>query len=143
MTFFRRLPDSAMACGADAVLSSVHKIMGSITQSAIVHVSDSGRIDEAVRRPGGDVDRDDEPERAADRIARRDPPARRPPRDEELLAETVDSLAELRARIREIPGLDVLDERLDRGAQRARATTRCGSSSTSAAPAPPATESRG
>ena len=48
MTFSDRLPDSAMACGADAVLSSVHKIMGSITQSAIVHVSGSGRIDEAV-----------------------------------------------------------------------------------------------
>ena len=31
---------------------------------------------------------------------------------EELLAETVASLAELRQRIREIPGLDVLDERI-------------------------------
>ena len=41
-------------------------------------------------------------------------------RGEELLAETVDSLAELRDRIRAIPGLDVLDERHRRARRRPR-----------------------
>jgi lysine decarboxylase len=111
MTFSDRLPDSAMACGADAVLSSVHKIMGSITQSAVVHVSDSSRIDEAVldravtlietTSPNGPLTASlDATRRLAVTEGR------------ELLAETVDSLAELRGRIRGIPGLDVLDERL-------------------------------
>ncbi len=37
--------------GADAMLTSVHKIAGSLTQSALLHVSDSGRIDpDAVAR---------------------------------------------------------------------------------------------
>jgi arginine decarboxylase len=111
LSFSDRLPRSALACGADAVLSSIHKIMGSITQSAIVHVSDSGRIDEAVldravtlietTSPNGPL--------TASLDATRRLGATQ---GQELLAETVDSLAELRARIREIPGLDVLDERL-------------------------------
>jgi lysine decarboxylase len=111
MSFSDRLPESAMACGADAVLSSVHKIMGSITQSAIVHVSDSNRIDEAVldravtlietTSPNGPLTASLD---ATRRLA--------VTHGQELLAETVDSLAELRDRIREIPGLDVLDERL-------------------------------
>jgi arginine decarboxylase len=111
MTFSERLPKSAMACGADAVLTSIHKIMGSITQSAIVHVSDSGRIDEAVldravtlietTSPNGPLTASLD---ATRRLA--------VTQGEELLAETVDSLAQLRDRIREIPGLDVLDEQL-------------------------------
>jgi arginine decarboxylase len=111
LSFSDRLPASAMACGADAVLSSIHKIMGSITQSAIVHVSDSGRIDEAVldravtlietTSPNGPLTASLD---ATRRLA--------VTQGEELLAETVDSLAELREEIREIPGLDVLDEGL-------------------------------
>jgi arginine decarboxylase len=111
MCFSDRLPASAMSLGADAVLTSIHKIMGSITQSAIVHVSDSGRIDEAVldravtlietTSPNGPLTASLD---ATRRLA--------VTQGEELLAETVDSLAELRDEIREIPGLDVLDERL-------------------------------
>ncbi len=33
-------------CGADVVLSSIHKIVGSLTQSAILHLGDDRRIDE-------------------------------------------------------------------------------------------------
>jgi lysine decarboxylase len=43
--FHPRLPDSPLALGADAVLSSTHKIVGSLTQSAMLHVADSGLID--------------------------------------------------------------------------------------------------
>jgi arginine decarboxylase len=43
--FHRDLPPSALAAGADAMLTSVHKIAGSLTQSALLHVSGAGRID--------------------------------------------------------------------------------------------------
>ena len=45
--FHPELPASALSLGADAVLTSTHKIVGSLTQSAILHVSDSGRVDAA------------------------------------------------------------------------------------------------
>jgi len=43
--FHEDLPPSALTLGADAMLTSVHKIAGSLTQSALLHVSGSGRID--------------------------------------------------------------------------------------------------
>jgi lysine decarboxylase len=49
--FHPALPASALTLGADAVLTSTHKIVGSLTQSAMLHVSPSGRIDpDAVSR---------------------------------------------------------------------------------------------
>src|SRR4051794_6073784 len=49
--FHAALPPSALSAGADAMLTSVHKIAGSLTQSALLHVSGSGRIDpDAVAR---------------------------------------------------------------------------------------------
>ena len=45
--FHPRVPESALALGADAVLTSTHKIVGSLTQSAMLHVAPSGRIDVA------------------------------------------------------------------------------------------------
>src|SRR6201995_1761077 len=38
------VPENALAVGADAMPTSVHKIAGSLTQSALLHVSASGRI---------------------------------------------------------------------------------------------------
>ena len=43
--FHPDLPQSALAQGADAVLTSTHKIVGSLTQSAMLHVAPGGRID--------------------------------------------------------------------------------------------------
>jgi lysine decarboxylase len=43
--FHPDLPASPLALGADAVLTSTHKIVGSLTQSAMLHLSDSERID--------------------------------------------------------------------------------------------------
>jgi arginine decarboxylase len=43
--FHPSLPGSPLALGADAVLTSTHKIVGSLTQSAMLHVADSSRID--------------------------------------------------------------------------------------------------
>jgi lysine decarboxylase len=43
--FHPALPPSALAQGADAVLTSTHKIVGSLTQSALLHVGHGGRVD--------------------------------------------------------------------------------------------------
>jgi arginine decarboxylase len=43
--FHPGVPASALALGADAVLTSTHKIVGSLTQSAMLHVAPTGRID--------------------------------------------------------------------------------------------------
>ena len=45
--FHEALPPSGLAQGADAVLTSTHKIAGSLTQSAMLHVGHGGRIDPA------------------------------------------------------------------------------------------------
>jgi arginine decarboxylase len=43
--FHPGVPASAVALGADAVLTSTHKIVGSLTQSAMLHVARDGRVD--------------------------------------------------------------------------------------------------
>ncbi len=49
--FHDTLPPSAIAAGADAMLTSTHKIAGSLTQSALLHVAPTGLIDpDAVAR---------------------------------------------------------------------------------------------
>ena len=45
--FHEALPPSALAQGADAVLASTHKIVGSLTQSAMLHVAPGARLDVA------------------------------------------------------------------------------------------------
>jgi arginine decarboxylase len=52
--FHPSIPPSALRCGADAVLTSTHKIVGSLTQSAMLHLApearvDAGRLARAVR----------------------------------------------------------------------------------------------
>ncbi len=44
--FHPQLPESPLKLGADAVLASTHKIVGSLTQSALLHVAREGLIDE-------------------------------------------------------------------------------------------------
>ena len=49
--FHPDLPRGALSEGADAVLTSTHKIVGSLTQSAMLHVAEGGLVDaEAVAR---------------------------------------------------------------------------------------------
>jgi lysine decarboxylase len=45
--FHPSLPESPLRQGADAVLSSTHKIVGSLTQSAMLHLAREARIDAA------------------------------------------------------------------------------------------------
>src|SRR5919199_2885365 len=45
--FHRELPPTALSQGADAMLTSTHKIAGSLTQSAMLHVARDGLVDVA------------------------------------------------------------------------------------------------
>jgi arginine/lysine/ornithine decarboxylase len=109
--FSRALPPSALECGADLVVSSTHKIVGSLTQAAILHLGDTGMIDEDVVDRAVTLLESTSPSAllcasldAARRLAAT--------RGAELLDETLATLAAARDRIRAIPGLDVLDERI-------------------------------
>jgi lysine decarboxylase len=111
LRFSERLPASALEQGADLVLSSVHKIVGSLTQSAILHLGPGDLVDDA------DVDRavtlTESTSPSALLCASLDAARRHAAtRGEELLGETIDALARARAEIRGLPGLDVLDESL-------------------------------
>ena len=46
LAFHDELPQHALAAGADLVVSSTHKIVGSLTQSAIVHLGHGSLLDE-------------------------------------------------------------------------------------------------
>ena len=113
LCFHEALPQSALEAGADIVVSSTHKVVGSLTQSAMVHLGHGAqeRIDEAV------VDR------AVTLVESTSPSAlltgsldaaRRQAavHGRELIGETMRALATTRAAITEVPGLDVLDERV-------------------------------
>lgn len=109
--FHPDLPTAALESGADLVTSSTHKIVGSLTQAAMLHVGRGGRIDDAVvdrcvslvetTSPSGLLS-------GSLDAARRQVSVH----GEELLGETLAALTTIRERIREIPGLDVLDERM-------------------------------
>jgi lysine decarboxylase len=113
MAFHERLPEHALSAGADLVISSTHKIVGSLTQSAMLHLGHG-----AAERIGEDtVDRavtlteSTSPNSllfASLDAARRQ--AAVPGR--ELLEYTMGVLAKTRAEIRAIDGLDVLDDRI-------------------------------
>lgn len=107
--FHPELPADALASGADLVTSSTHKIVGSLTQAAMLHLGPGGRIDPAVvdrcvslvetTSPsgllGGSLD-----------AARRQVAVH----GRELLSETLAAVRSTRAAIAAIPGLAVLDE---------------------------------
>ena len=108
LAFHPDLPVHAVAAGADIVISSIHKIVGSLTQSAMVHV-------------GGDLVEDHLVDRAVTLTESTSPnsllcgsldAARRlaATRGRELLGETIEGLAAAREAIRALPGLNVLDE---------------------------------
>jgi arginine decarboxylase len=109
--FHDALPTGALRGGADLVLSSTHKIVGSLTQSAILHLGNGGRVDEDVIDRSVTLVESTSPNAlltASLDAARRYAATR----GEELLSETLPTLTRTREQIREIRGLDVLDERL-------------------------------
>jgi arginine decarboxylase len=109
--FHDDLPPSALAQGADAVVTSVHKVAGSLTQSAMLHVGASGRVDaDAVAR--------------AIRLVRSTSPsslllasldgARRQLalHGEQLLHETLQAIAVARAKLESVEGIALVDDAL-------------------------------
>ncbi len=108
LAFSPELPAHALARGADVVLNSVHKLGGSMTQSAILHLG-SERIDERIMdravtliestSPNGLLTASLDASRSQNAV-----------HGAELLAETIASLDALRDEVRSIDGLDVLDE---------------------------------
>ena len=110
-TFTPTCPRAPCARGRDVVLSSTHKIVGSLTQSAILHLGSGELVDEGLLDRSVTLIESTSPNAlltasldAARRHAAVDGP--------ELLTETLETLARTREEIREIEGLDVLDERL-------------------------------
>lgn len=110
LAFSDELPANALAQGADVVLNSVHKLGGSLTQSAILHLG-SDRVDEKIVDRSVTLVETTSPNgllTASLDAARRHNVVH----GHELLGETIASLRELRAAVREIDGLDVLDEEI-------------------------------
>jgi arginine decarboxylase len=113
MAFHEDLPEHALSAGADLVISSTHKIVGSLTQSAMLHLGHGAgamigedTVDRAVTLTestspnsllAGSLD-----------AARRQAAVH----GRELLTNTMAALVLARSEIQAIDGLDVLDDRL-------------------------------
>ena len=108
--FHERLPRTALECGADVVVSSTHKIIGSLTQSAMLHAG-SDRIDPDVLDRCVTLTESTSPSAL---LAASLDGARRHAEvsGHVLIEETIDGMARLREEVRAIDGLDVLDERI-------------------------------
>ncbi len=107
--FHPSLPTDALASGADLVTSSTHKIVGSLTQAAMLHLGQGGRIDAAaVDRCVSLVETTSPSGLLSGSLdaARRQASVH----GAELLGETLAAVAATRAAIEAIPGLAVLDE---------------------------------
>jgi arginine decarboxylase len=107
--FHPDLPPDALSCGADLVTSSTHKIVGSLTQAAMLHLGHGDRIDPAIvdrcvslvetTSPSGLLTGSLDAARRQAAI-----------HGEELLGETLEAIRRTREQIVQIPGLGVLDE---------------------------------
>ena len=111
MAFHEALPEHALAAGADLVISSTHKIVGSLTQSAMLHLGGEARVGEDTVDRAVTLTESTSPNAllygSLDAARRQAVVSGR-----ELLERTMGALAQAREQIREIDGLDVLDERL-------------------------------
>jgi lysine decarboxylase len=109
--FHETLPAGALRGGADIVLSSTHKLVGSLTQSAILHLGRPDLVDQGLVDRSVTLIESTSPNAlltasldAARRFAAT--------QGREVLSETLVTLAATRERIRALPGLDVLDAEL-------------------------------
>jgi lysine decarboxylase len=111
LPFHEDLPAHALSLGADLVISSIHKIVGSLTQSAMMHLGHGDLIEEAVVDRCVTLVESTSPNSllfGSLDAARRSAAVN----GRELLGETLAALRRMREAVRDIPGLDVLDERL-------------------------------
>lgn len=107
--FHAELPDSPLALGADAMLASTHKIVGSLTQSAMLLVSGSGRVDDAAVARAVRLLRSTSPNSLL--MASLDAARRQLAVHGELLLDrTIHAAAHARAAIAAIPGCAIVGE---------------------------------
>jgi lysine decarboxylase len=106
--FHPDLPPSALAQGADAVLTSTHKIVGSLTQSAMLHVAGTGRID--IGRVSRAMRLVRSTSQSALLMASLDGARRQlAVHGEALLHEAIAAAARTRAKMAKIPGIALVD----------------------------------
>jgi arginine decarboxylase len=107
--FHDRLPPTALSQGADAMLTSTHKIAGSLTQSAMLHGRDRidiGAVARAIR-----LLRSTSPSSLL--LASLDSARRQLVlHGEQLLHETLEAIAVARAKLETIPGIALVDDAL-------------------------------
>jgi arginine decarboxylase len=106
--FHDAFPPSALAQGADAVITSTHKIAGALTQSAMLHVADSGRIDDHAVARAVRLMRSTSPSSLL--LASLDGARRQLAlHGEQLLHETLQSIAVAHDKLEHIEGLELVD----------------------------------
>lgn len=110
MHFHPDLPQSALEAGADLVISSTHKIIGSLSQSAMIHLG-STRFEAAIIDRCVSMTESTSPNAllcGSLDAARREAVIN----GRTMLDETLSALEQTRSELRQIDGIDVLDERL-------------------------------
>ena len=109
--FHEQLPPGALSEGADAMLTSTHKLAGSLTQSAMLHVGPGGRVDpDAVARTMRLV-RSTSPSSLL--MASLDGARRQLAlHGEQLLHETLQALRAARTKLQTIEGISLVDSAL-------------------------------
>ncbi len=109
--FHPGVPASALHVGADAAVTSTHKIVGSLTQSALLHVGPTGRVDAQQVARCVRLTRTTSP--SALLMASLDAARRQLAiHGEALLARTLEATARLREAVDAIPGCRVVGEDL-------------------------------
>jgi arginine/lysine/ornithine decarboxylase len=105
------LPPTALSQGADAMLTSTHKIAGSLTQSAMLHVGHSGRVDAGAVGRALRLLRSTSPSSLL--IASLDGARRQLAlHGEQILFETVEAIDVARAKLQTIEGIALVDASL-------------------------------
>ena len=109
--FNENLPPTALSQGADAMLTSTHKIAGSLTQSAMLHVGHSGRVDAGAVARALRLLRSTSPSSLL--LASLDGARRQLAlHGEQLLHETLEAIEVARAKLQTIPGIALVDSAL-------------------------------
>jgi lysine decarboxylase len=107
--FHEALPPSALSQGADAVLTSTHKIAGSLTQSAMLHVANGERVDIGAVARAVRLVRSTSPSSLL--LSSLDAARRQLAlHGEQLLHETLLGIAAARRKLQSIPGIALIDE---------------------------------
>ena len=112
LAFHEDLPAPALSLGADLVISSIHKVVGSLTQSAMIHLGHGDLIEEGVVDRCVTLVESTSPSSLLFALARRGAPAAPPRAGASWWARRSRRSRARARRSARSPGLDVLDERL-------------------------------